>query len=124
MDAVPAGGDIWSLAALLAYTGCRPRELCDVKIEDVTEESITILKSKTEAGHPEWVCKVVLGHEGMSILDKHYVKSQGLTLKMDTLKSVSYDAVDTKNGCHCLHSRFLTAVYRDVERSWDLLDGP
>jgi len=50
----------------------------------------------TEAGHPEWLRQLIVGHEGGStIMAKHYVKSKNLELMAETMSAISYgDAVD------------------------------
>lgn len=50
LDSVPLMGDIWQLIVLVAYTAARPQELCNVRIQDITDVSISISDSKTKAG--------------------------------------------------------------------------
>lgn len=50
LKALPVSDPMWSIVALAAYTGARPQELCDVLIGDVTSTTMTIRKSKTDAG--------------------------------------------------------------------------
>ncbi len=41
---------MWPLVAICAYTAARPQGLCNVRCEDVTETTLTISRSKTQAG--------------------------------------------------------------------------
>lgn len=50
LRALPVGDPMWSIVALAAYTGARPQELCNIRLEDVTATTLTIPKSKTDAG--------------------------------------------------------------------------
>ncbi|WNH47241.1 tyrosine-type recombinase/integrase [Stenotrophomonas aracearum] len=50
LQAIPHGDPMWPLVAICAYTAARPQELCNVRCEDVTETTLTIKRSKTQAG--------------------------------------------------------------------------
>lgn len=50
LQAIPQGDPMWPLVALCAYTAARPQELCNVRCEDVTETTLAINRSKTQAG--------------------------------------------------------------------------
>lgn len=50
LRALPANDPMWPIVALAAYTGARPQELCNVRLGDVTSTTLTIPKSKTDAG--------------------------------------------------------------------------
>jgi integrase len=41
---------MWPLVALAAYTAARPQELCNVRCGDVTDTTLSINRSKTDAG--------------------------------------------------------------------------
>ncbi len=50
LRALPVSDPMWSIVALAAYTGARPQELCNVRLQDVTAATLTIPKSKTTDG--------------------------------------------------------------------------
>ena len=50
LQAIPVGNPMWALVALAAHTAAQPQELCNVRCLDVSETTLTINTSKTEAG--------------------------------------------------------------------------
>lgn len=81
LRALPANDPMWPIVALAAYTGARPQELCNVRLVDVTATTLTIPKSKTDAGQrtipiPEVLLPLVQALEASS--DDGYLIS-GLT---------------------------------------------